>query len=126
MFITHADSTTEHSFKMELYCSVFQAETAAIMHSAIKLSTQSNQFITFWNDSLSSLQALSKKLHKSKSIQTATKHSLTYHTITKFTLRGLKLTQDYGVTKRLTNLRKLDLRVETLLKALSHSLTSKT
>ena len=53
---------------MEEYCSVFQAETAAIMHSAIKLSTHSNQFITFWSDSLSALQAVSNKLHKRKSI----------------------------------------------------------
>ena len=66
--ITHADSTTEHSFKMMDYCTVFQAETAAIMYSAIKLSTHSNQLITFWSDSLSSLQALSNKVHKSKSI----------------------------------------------------------
>ena len=66
--ITHADTNIEHSFKMDDYCSVFQAETAAIMYSAMRLSSYSNQTITFWSDSRSALQALSNRLHKRKSI----------------------------------------------------------
>ena len=53
---------------MDDSCSVFQAETAAIMHSAMRLSSYSNQTITFWSDSRSALQALSNRLHKRKSI----------------------------------------------------------
>jgi len=66
--ITHADTNIEQSFKMDDSCSVFQAETAAIMHSAMRLSSYSNQTITFWSDSRSALQALSNRLHKRKSI----------------------------------------------------------
>ena len=52
---------------MKDYCTVFQAETAAIKHAAEKLITFNNQQITFWSDSLSALQALSNK-KKNKSI----------------------------------------------------------
>ena len=61
-------SHTEHSFTMKDYCTVFQAETAAIKHAAQELITFNNQQITFWSDSLSALQALSNKIHNHKSI----------------------------------------------------------
>ena len=53
---------------MKDYCTVFQAETAAIKHAAEELITFNNQQITFWSDSLSALQALSNKIHNNKSI----------------------------------------------------------
>ena len=53
---------------MKDYCTVFQAETAAIKHAAEELITFKNQQITFWSDSLSALQALSNKTHNNKSI----------------------------------------------------------
>ena len=53
---------------MKDYCTVFQAETAAIKHAAEEIITFNNQQITFWSDSLSALQALSIKIHKNKSI----------------------------------------------------------
>ena len=53
---------------MKDYSTVFQAETAAIKHAAEELITFKNQQITFWSDSLSALQALSNKIHNSKSI----------------------------------------------------------
>ena len=65
---TRTETITEHSFKMKDYCSVFQAETAAIKHAAEELITFNNQQITFWSDSLSALQALSNKIHNNKSI----------------------------------------------------------
>ena len=58
---TSTEAITEHSFKMKDYCTVFQAETAAIKHAAEELITFKNQQITFWSDSLSALQALSNK-----------------------------------------------------------------
>ena len=65
---TRTQTITEHSFKMKDYCTVFQAETAAIKHAAEELITFNNQQITFWSDSLSALQALSNKIHNNKSI----------------------------------------------------------
>ena len=65
---TRTETITEHSFKMKDYCTVFQAETAAIKHAAEELITFNNQQITFWSDSLSALQALSNKIHNNKSI----------------------------------------------------------
>ena len=65
---TSTETTTEHSFKMKDYCTVFQAETADIKHAAEELITFKNQQITFWSDSLSALQALSNKTHNNKSI----------------------------------------------------------
>ena len=62
------ETITEHSFKMKDYCTVFQAETAAIKHAAEELTTFNNQQITFSSDSLSALQALSNKIHNNKSI----------------------------------------------------------
>ena len=53
---------------MKDYCTVFQAETAAIKHAAEDLITFNNQQITFWRDSLSALQTLSNKIHNNKSI----------------------------------------------------------
>ena len=50
------ETITEHSFKMKDYCTVFQAETAAIKHAAEELITFNNQQITFWSDSLSAVQ----------------------------------------------------------------------
>ena len=65
---TRTETITEHSFKMKDYCTVFQADTAAIKHAAEELITFNNQQITFWSDSLSALQALSNKIHNNKSI----------------------------------------------------------
>ena len=65
---TRTQTITEHSFIMKDYCTVFQAETAAIKHAAEELITFNNQQITFWSDSLSALQALSNKIHNNKSI----------------------------------------------------------
>ena len=65
---TSTETITEHSFKMKDYCTVFQAETAAIKHAAEELITFKNKQITFWSDSLSALQALSNKTHNNKSI----------------------------------------------------------
>ena len=65
---TRTQTITEHSFKMKDYCTVFQAETAAIKHAAEELITFNNQQITFWSDSLSALQALSNNIHNNKSI----------------------------------------------------------
>ena len=53
---------------MKDFCTVFQAETAAIKLAAEELVTFNNQQIPFWSDSLSALQALSNKIHKNKSI----------------------------------------------------------
>ena len=53
---------------MKDYCTVFQAETAAIKHAAEELITFNNQQITFWSDSLSALQALSNKIYNNTSI----------------------------------------------------------
>ena len=39
---TRTETITEHSFKMKDYCTVFQAETAAIKHAAEKLITFNN------------------------------------------------------------------------------------
>ena len=64
---TRTQTITEHSFIMKDYCTVFQAETAAIKHAAEELITFNNQQITFWSDSLSALQALSNKIHNNKS-----------------------------------------------------------
>ena len=68
IFDTRRKTITEHSFKIKYYCTVFQAETAAIKHAADELITFNNQQITFWSDSLSALQALSNKIHNNKSI----------------------------------------------------------
>ena len=65
---TRTETITEHSFKMKDYCTVFQAETAAIKHATEELITFNNQQITFWSDSLSALQALFNKIHNNKSI----------------------------------------------------------
>ena len=65
---TSTETITEHSFKIEDYCTVFQAGTAAIKHAAEELITFKNQQITFWSDSLSALQALPNKTHNNKSI----------------------------------------------------------
>ena len=65
---TRTKTITEHSFKMKDYCTVFQAETAAIKNAVEELITFNNQQITFWSDSLSALQALSNKIHNNKSI----------------------------------------------------------
>ena len=65
---TRTKTITEHSFKTKDYCTVFQAETAAIKHAVEELITFNNQQITFWSDSLSTLQALSDKIHNNKSI----------------------------------------------------------
>ena len=80
----HTTTTTEHSFKMKDYCTVFQAETAAIKHAAEELITFNNQQITFWSDSLSqsALQALSNKA------LTAIKHSPNLHTKIQYNLNG--------------------------------------
>ena len=52
---TRTETITEHSFKMKDYCTVFQAETAAIKHAAVELITFNNQQINFWSDSLYAL-----------------------------------------------------------------------
>ena len=66
---TRTETITEHSFKIKNYCTVFQAETAAIKHAVEELITfNNNQQIIFWSDSLSALQALSNKIHNNKSI----------------------------------------------------------
>ena len=65
---TRTKTITEHSFKMKDYCTVFQAEMAAIKHAAEELIIFNNQQITFWSDSLAALQALSNKIHNNKSI----------------------------------------------------------
>ena len=64
---TRTENIIEHSFKMKDYCTVFQAETAAIKHAAEELITFNNQQITFWSNSLSALHALSNKIHRNKS-----------------------------------------------------------
>ncbi len=64
----HDENTTEHHFKMKDHCTVFQAEIAAIMHAADRLTHHNNKLITFWSDSLSALQALSNRIHRNKSV----------------------------------------------------------
>ena len=49
-------------FKLPDYCSVFQAELTALTEGARSLLGYNNKNITFWTDSLSSLQALTSKL----------------------------------------------------------------
>ena len=44
---TRTETITEHSFKMKDYCTVIQAETAAIKHAAEELITFNNQQIKF-------------------------------------------------------------------------------
>ena len=68
LYPTLVQKPSQHSFKIKDYCTVFQAETAAIKHAAEELITFNNQQITFWSDSLSALQALSNKIHINKSI----------------------------------------------------------
>ena len=53
---------------MKDFCSVFQAETAAINCAATNIKTHKNRHITIWSDSLSALKALSNKILKQKSI----------------------------------------------------------
>ena len=85
---TRTQTITEHSFKMKVYCTVFQAETAAIKHAAEELITFNNQQITFWSDSLSALQALSNKIHNNKSINDCHKALTKIGTKTQYILNG--------------------------------------
>ena len=59
---------TESSFKLNDYCSVFQAEIMALQEGANSLLNHCNKTVTFWSDSLSALQALSNKLIKSRTV----------------------------------------------------------
>ena len=62
------DKTDKYSFKLPNYCSVFQAELTALSEGAKSLLDCNNMTITFWTDSLSSLQALSSKLINSNTV----------------------------------------------------------
>ena len=65
---THNDETIRYAFKLPNYCSVFQAELTALTEGAKSLLNYKNTDITFWTDSLSSLQALSSKLINSNTV----------------------------------------------------------
>ena len=80
---------TEHSFKMKDYCTVFQAETAAIKHAAEEVITFNNQQITFWSDRLTVFQALSNKIHNNANpSMTAIKLTPNLQTKTQYILNG--------------------------------------
>ncbi|MCP4489190.1 MAG: hypothetical protein GY820_18040 [Gammaproteobacteria bacterium] len=67
--ITNNNNThtiAESSFKLPDYCSVYQAELIAITEAAKSLNNHREETITFWSDSLSSLQAISSTIIKSK------------------------------------------------------------
>ena len=55
-------------FKLPDYCSVFQAELTALTEGARSLLIYCNRDITFWTDSLSSLQSLASKLINSNTV----------------------------------------------------------
>ena len=72
-FLTTTDNTSssiisECSFRLQDYCSVFQAELIAIKEGATSLLQCRNKSITIWSDSLSALQALSSFIIKSKTV----------------------------------------------------------
>ena len=56
----------EASFKLPDFCTVYQAELIAITEAAKKLHNYRGKTITFWTDSLSSIQAISSTIIKSK------------------------------------------------------------
>ncbi|MCP3680959.1 MAG: hypothetical protein GY782_12170, partial [Gammaproteobacteria bacterium] len=67
--ITNNNNThtiAESSFKLPDYCSVYQAELIAITEAAKSLNNHREETVTFWSDSLSSLQAISSTIIKSK------------------------------------------------------------
>ena len=90
-FVIYAtlETITEHSFKMKDYCTVFQAETAAIKHAAEELITFNNQQITFWSDSLYLHFRLSPiKYTTTNPSMTAIKLSPNLQTKTQYNLNG--------------------------------------
>ena len=56
------------SFKLPDFCSVFQAEVTAIKEVTTTLRHNRSKTIVIWTDSLSTLQALSSKLTRSKTV----------------------------------------------------------
>ena len=56
------------SFKLPDFCSVFQAEVTAIKEVTTTLQHNRSKTIVIWTDSLSTLQALSSKLTRSKTV----------------------------------------------------------
>ena len=56
------------SFKLPDFCSVFQAEVTAIKEVTTTLQHNRSKTIVIWTDSLSTLQALSSKLSRSKTV----------------------------------------------------------
>ena len=56
------------SFKLPDFCSVFQVEVTAIKEVTTTLQHNRSKTIVIWTDSLSTLQALSSKLSRSKSV----------------------------------------------------------
>ena len=56
------------SFKLPDFCSVFQAEVSAIKEVTTTLQHNRSKTIVIWTDSLSTLQALSSKLTRSKTV----------------------------------------------------------
>ena len=103
---TRTETITEYSFKMKDYCTVFQAETAAIKHAAEELITFNNQQITFWSDSQYALQALSNKIHNNKSINDCQKALTKLADENTVQLKWIKTTQDIGTMKKADELAK--------------------
>ena len=56
------------SFKLPDFCSVFQAEVTALREVTTTLQHNHSKTIVIWTDSLSTLQALSSKLTRSKTV----------------------------------------------------------
>ena len=58
----------DSSFKLPDFCSVFQAEVIAIREVTTALQHNRSKTIVIWTDSLSTLQALSSKLTRTKTV----------------------------------------------------------
>ena len=72
-FLTTANNSPHNivnysSFKLPDFCSVFQAEVTAIREVATTLHHNRSKTIVIWTDSLSTLQALSSELTRSKTV----------------------------------------------------------